>query len=178
MEIKDCRITAPAGTPEHTYIKNTENGTLRLSGTDAKPGGIENTGSAVLTLTGASKVIVAGNVYNTGRIQVEDAELLSNGGEITNQGTMNLTGGTVARVVQKGGVLHMENGTITDGCTVTGGKFEMLNGKVESGSADAALKVDCSGSDGRSERNPGYGRKRQCNDYRRHGSWNRNEESI
>lgn len=147
MEIKDCRITAPAGTPEHTYIKNTENGTLRLSGTDAKPGGIENTGSAVLTLTGASKVIVAGNVYNTGRIQVEDAELLSNGGEITNQGTMNLTGGTVARVVQKGGVLHMENGTITDGCTVTGGKFEMLNGKVESGSADAALKVDCSGSE-------------------------------
>ena len=53
-------------------------------------------------------MIVAGNVYNTGRIQVEDAEFLSNGGEITNQGTMNLTGGTVARVVQKGGVLHME----------------------------------------------------------------------
>lgn len=147
MEITDCRITAPAGTPEHTYIKNTGNGTLRISGTDAKPGVIQNTGSAVLTLAGASKVTVAGDVYNTGRIQVEDAELLSDGGEITNQGTMNLTGGTVARMVQKGGVLHMENGTITDGCTVTGGKFEMLNGKVEPGSADAALKVDCSGSE-------------------------------
>lgn len=147
MEITDCRITAPAGTPEHTYIKNTGNGTLRISGTDAKPGGIQNTGSAVLTLAGVSKVTVAGDVYNTGRIQVEDAELLSDGGEITNQGTMNLTGGTVARMVQKGGVLHMENGTITDGCTVTGGKFEMLNGKLEPGSADAALKVDCSGSE-------------------------------
>lgn len=147
MEIKDCRITAPAGTPEHTYIKNTGNGTLRISGTDAKTGVIQNTGSAVLTLTGASKMTVAGNVYNTGRIQVEGAEFLSDGGEVANQGTMNLTDGTVARMAQKGGILHMENGTITDGCTVTGGKFEMMNGKLEPGSAAAALKVDCSGSE-------------------------------